>query len=218
MYCSNCGKWVDDKNATCTNCKETSQSSIPESSIVKDGNEIQAMDVNTSTDMGNLIIKGQGNDISNESTQNIYIVAIGIAGFIVALILISVLSNDHRVHVPGSIWGEIRHGVAFFGRFVLPANFLRGVAAIASVGFIIWGFSQSRSYLNSHVSVFEKGISGLSKDNEEFALKFSEISSVHSQNESGFTSININASGKVFQVYTAKCSEIVSEINKRREV
>jgi len=40
---------------------------------------------------------------------------------------------------------------------------------------------------------------------------------VNTQDESRWKSVNVNANGKVFQVYTIKCKEIATEINKRRQ-
>ena len=105
-----------------------------------------------------------------------------------------------------------------FGDSVFSANVLRATFVIPIALGVHSIISYTKSHFNTEIAVFEEGVSGLSKKNEKFELKYSEISAVHSQDEGSWKSVNINANGKVFQVYTSKCSEIIAEINKRRKV
>ena len=163
--------------------------------------------------MGKLIIRGYGKDADNETKLYAVTVGYSIVGFVVVSILIGAFSNYHAVGP-----GETVHGLRFLGDWVIGAAPARVVVALLIAAGVIGRIQHMKPQFDSVVSVFEEGIEGVSSKKETFSLKYSEISSVHTQDESSWKSVNINASGKVYQVYTVQCNQIAAEINKRRNV
>jgi len=162
--------------------------------------------------MGKLIVKGYGNDIGDANKFYAIIVAFGIVALIVSFIFIGAISDYHTVG--SDSWGrpsETIRGIRF-SDWVLRTNYVRFIIAIVIVGFAVRHIRKYAPKFNSEVSVFEGYVRGISANKEIFELQYNEISSVHSQD----TSVNINAGGKVYQVYATNWMEIITEINKRR--
>ena len=168
--------------------------------------------------MGNLIIKGHGNDNNMQAKMIIGMVVLGVVGIVLALVLINVVSSYHA----GFDFRRI-HGVVFFGDRIIRSGTLSLIALFLISSGVIGAIMKMQGRFKSQIAVYEGGISGLSVKKERFTLTYNEISSVHSQEDDdssvdNLRSININASGKVFQVHSSKWSEIVAEINMRRRV
>jgi hypothetical protein len=163
--------------------------------------------------LGNLIIKGHGKDADDEKTIYTIIVISMIAVIILAYFAIGSLSENHFTGPRATMYG-IR-----IGDSIMPANVARALSAMFIAFCFLGSIGKLRPDFNSKIFVFEEGISGISKEKEIFELRYSEISSVHySQEKESWKNVNINASGKIYQVYTSKCKEIATEINMRRKV
>jgi hypothetical protein len=161
--------------------------------------------------LGKLIVSGRGTDARNETADYAVAIIISVTIFVVVFIIIGILSDYHSLGFGrGTVYG-IR-----IGDTVARASNTRGLAALLLAGITVWAIVESRTRFRTYIDVYEKGVRGLSKKNEQFLLRYNEISSVHTQDEQKWKSVNINAHGKVFQVYTIKCKDIAEEINKRR--
>ncbi|MCL2225751.1 MAG: hypothetical protein FWB96_12360 [Defluviitaleaceae bacterium] len=163
--------------------------------------------------MGNLVLKGHGNDGNTKMPLYIAVAIFALIGIVLSFVLVSILANYHV----GFGFGRT-HGIMFFGDRLLPSGTARGILVFLVITSAISFLVKMSGNFKSSILVYEAGISGLSNSNDKFSLNYGEISSVHSNDDGFFKSININASGKIFQIYTSKCSEVAAEINKRRKL
>ncbi|MCL2225919.1 MAG: hypothetical protein FWB96_13205 [Defluviitaleaceae bacterium] len=160
--------------------------------------------------MGEHMITGCGGDRDDEIKLYTRAVILGIIGVVVAFVFIDVNSDYHIISL-----FDIRHGIRI-GDFVIQPGIAKVGSALVIFGLVCKEIEKTLPKLRSKISVYEEGVRGLSTNNEEFELKYSQISSVHSQHEHG-TSVNINAHGNVYQVYTVRGSEIAAAINRQLE-
>ena len=160
--------------------------------------------------MGNLVIKGHGKDAGDKASFFTISVVVGIIGIILVFVIVNAASDYH----PAGPWPQMTYGIRI-GDIVFAANLVIATLSILIAINIIRDIVRSNNRYKSEVSVFEYGISGVSETNEAFELKYDQITSVHSQEENAWKSVNINAGGKVFKVNTYKCVEIAAEINAR---
>ena len=166
----------------------------------------------TNENLGKRIIRGYGKDANDVKGAYIAAIVLGIVGIIALIVMINVFSDTHRVGVFETVQG-IR-----VGDIVLRASHLRIVVVAIFISGEIGYFMNEKSKFNSEISVFEKGVSGVSKGKENFELRYSEITSVSTQQEGAWSSVSIHASGKTCLVYTIKFNEIAAEINKRKNL
>ena len=166
----------------------------------------------TDKKFGRAIVIGRGTDAGDSAKIYIMTAMICIAVFIVVFIMIGTMSSYHFQGLGrGSVYG-IR-----LGDLVLRATALRIIAAAATAVFAAQSVIMLRGRFNTCIYVYENGLWGMTAKKEQFELEYNEISSVHTQDESKWKSVIVNASGKTFRVYTIKCHEIAEEINKRRK-
>ena len=138
IFCMNCGNKLTVGYQFCTHCGEVQEQGmpinsqvIPPVSIEQQGlvphvnhqampTSVQPQDSNTDY-MGNLIIRGCGTDARSKSSDFVWIIVVRVALFIVAQIVISVLSGyyvgGYRVWIHGLIIPPSLFRVASFFRY-----------------------------------------------------------------------------------------------------
>jgi len=215
VFCENCEHALTDGQKECPNCFEPVVNPTTKPSELTSPKSINAKDEPRSMSSGgkgSLVASGNGKDVNIAAIVGGMVIA-GVVVFIILSIVIGFISDYHV----GGFMGPRLYGIRFGDRVIPPYGARVSVAMILS-GFVLAGILHLvPKLLNSELCVYGDKISGVSEKKETFTLKYAEISSVDTQDD-GLKSININASGRIYRVYTVKCKEIAAEINKRRNM